>query len=299
MSFSVPKTGKSRTKDNAPMTKPNIKVAIDACFVPRRQNTPNRNTVVMGGARSAAITLMASNMLEYLLPCVDHNIASSMTTTELIRPISTCIRSVISGRMRLTMSTATSVPELFTAAETALKSAASTAAEISPLRPVGSNWLMRTGQSLVTRGADQILEQHICDDAGEDQQEDRQYFEKARQQRTELRILFGASPEYALHDGLIRTPIPHAQNWVAEKYRIPVQARAAVRLKHAQLVRLHRRLELSQRVDAMLGQRQDCEYRDHTGTEEQKNGVEGFRDYYRPQSAQNGVDGDHDRDDQN
>src|SRR5271154_5006479 len=66
MIFSVPKTGKSRMNDAAPTRKPKVRVAIDACFVPRRQNTPNKNTVVIGGARSAAITLIASKMLEYL-----------------------------------------------------------------------------------------------------------------------------------------------------------------------------------------------------------------------------------------
>src|SRR6516225_10768534 len=72
MNFSVPKTGRSRTKDMAPIKKPKIRVARAACLVPRRQKTPHKKTVVIGGARSAAITLIASKMLEYLPPCVDH-----------------------------------------------------------------------------------------------------------------------------------------------------------------------------------------------------------------------------------
>src|SRR6266481_8888066 len=62
--FSVPNTGSSSTKDAAPIKKPVIRVTTEASLVPRRQNTPNRKTVVIGGARSAAITLMASKMLE-------------------------------------------------------------------------------------------------------------------------------------------------------------------------------------------------------------------------------------------
>ena len=139
MIFSVPNVGRSSTNANAPIKNPKMSVARAACLVPRRQKTPKRNTAVIGGARSAAMTLIASKILEYLPPWVDHSIASNMTTTELIRPTETCVRSEVCGRSRLTMSTATSVPELFNAAETALSRAASTAAEINPLRPVGSN----------------------------------------------------------------------------------------------------------------------------------------------------------------
>jgi hypothetical protein len=61
ISFSVPNTGKSSTNDRAPTRKANIKVTIEASLVPRRQNTPKQNIVVMGGGgRSAAITLIAS-----------------------------------------------------------------------------------------------------------------------------------------------------------------------------------------------------------------------------------------------
>src|ERR1017187_468477 len=54
-------------------------------------------------------------------------------------------RSLRPGRRRPAMSTATSVPEPFSAAETALISAASTAAEIRPLSPAGISWLINTG----------------------------------------------------------------------------------------------------------------------------------------------------------
>jgi hypothetical protein len=129
--FSSPKTGGSSKNDAAPIRNPKVSVTSDASSVPRRQNPPNRNTVVIGGARSAAMTLMASKMLEYRPPSVDHSIARIITTTEAIRAMFTCARSLVCGRIRCTRSTATSVPELLSAADTVLISAASTAAEIS------------------------------------------------------------------------------------------------------------------------------------------------------------------------
>src|SRR5690242_4845409 len=68
MIFSVPNAGRSSTNANAPTKKPKMRVAKAACLAPRRQKTPNRNTAVIGGARSAAMTLIASKMLEYLPP---------------------------------------------------------------------------------------------------------------------------------------------------------------------------------------------------------------------------------------
>ncbi len=50
-------------------------------MVTLRQST-SKNTVVIGGERAAAITLIASKMLENLAPCVDHKIARSITTAE-------------------------------------------------------------------------------------------------------------------------------------------------------------------------------------------------------------------------
>ncbi len=46
-----PITGKSIKKDTAPRENPAIKVVRAACLVPLRQNIPQRNTVVIGGAR--------------------------------------------------------------------------------------------------------------------------------------------------------------------------------------------------------------------------------------------------------
>src|SRR5207247_1470701 len=111
-----------------------------------RQNTPQANTAVTGGARSAAIALIASKILEYLPPCVDQSMASSITTTALIRPILTWDSSVVFGLIRLTISTATRVAELFNAAAIVLISAASNPAEIRPLSPVGVSWLIKIGR---------------------------------------------------------------------------------------------------------------------------------------------------------
>ncbi len=133
-------------KEAAPSKNPAVSVIIDASLVPRFQKTPNRKTVVMGGARSAAMTLIASKILENLPPWVDQRIASSITMTELARPTCTSAPSVVCGRSRFTMSMATSVPELLIAAEIALISAASTAAAIRPFSPVGTSWLIRTGR---------------------------------------------------------------------------------------------------------------------------------------------------------
>ena len=63
MSFCSPKTGRSATNASAPSVKPKISVASDACLVPRRQKTPHRKTVVIGGDRWAAMALIASKML--------------------------------------------------------------------------------------------------------------------------------------------------------------------------------------------------------------------------------------------
>jgi hypothetical protein len=89
MSFVFPNTGRSSTKEATPIRNPASKVTTEASFVPRRQKTPKRKTVVMGGARSAAITLMAAKILVNLPPCVDHKTASSMITMELTRPTKT------------------------------------------------------------------------------------------------------------------------------------------------------------------------------------------------------------------
>src|SRR5271170_2267963 len=58
ISFVLPNTGRSSTKEATPIRNPVSKVTTEASFVPRRQKTPKRKTVVMGGAKSDAITLM-------------------------------------------------------------------------------------------------------------------------------------------------------------------------------------------------------------------------------------------------
>jgi hypothetical protein len=60
--------------------------------------------------------LTAAKMLEKRPPCVDHKMARIMITMELIRPTATRVASDICGRKRFTISTATSVPELLSAA---------------------------------------------------------------------------------------------------------------------------------------------------------------------------------------
>src|ERR1700744_2226944 len=59
-----PITGRSTKNEAMPMRKPVVKVTTDASFVPLGQKTPKRNTVVMGGARSEAMTLIAAKILE-------------------------------------------------------------------------------------------------------------------------------------------------------------------------------------------------------------------------------------------
>src|SRR5579862_3037195 len=93
ITFSVPKTGRSRTKAMTPSANPEVKVHNDASFVPRRHSTPHRNTTAIGGETSAAMALTASKILEKRPPWVDQAIASSITTTELTRPTVNWARS--------------------------------------------------------------------------------------------------------------------------------------------------------------------------------------------------------------
>ncbi len=51
-------------KAEIPIMNPKMRVTSAACFVPLFQRTPQRNTVVMGGASSEAMAFMASKMLE-------------------------------------------------------------------------------------------------------------------------------------------------------------------------------------------------------------------------------------------
>src|SRR5437870_5949755 len=73
-----PKAGKSSTNTTAPRKNPPTKVANDACAVPRRQNTPQRKTVVIGGAKQAIMALSPSKIPPNFSPWVDQRVANSM-----------------------------------------------------------------------------------------------------------------------------------------------------------------------------------------------------------------------------
>ena len=92
------------------------------------------------------MVLMASKMLVYRPPWVDQAMARSMITMAKTCPIRTWVLSEVSGLIRLTISTATSVAELLRAAAMVLISAASSPAAMSPLSPVGMRRTRRTGR---------------------------------------------------------------------------------------------------------------------------------------------------------
>ena len=76
---------------------------MDASLFPRLLKTPNKKTVVMGGAIAAAILLIASKMLEKFPPCVDQSIAAIIIITAAIRPKNTCALPVVLGLKRLSI----------------------------------------------------------------------------------------------------------------------------------------------------------------------------------------------------
>ena len=95
---------------------------------------------MIGGARNCAgILLIASKILPNRPACVDHAIASTITTTALTRPMRTFDASLVSGQRRPTISTATSVPVLLSAAAIVLINAARSDAAINPLKPLGTS----------------------------------------------------------------------------------------------------------------------------------------------------------------
>ncbi len=96
-----------------------------------------------------------------------------------------------------------------------------------------------------------------------------------------MRVALRLRTQNALHDGLIRAPVPHSEYGIAKEDRVPVQAHAAVGLEHAQLIRLYRRPEFGKRVNPMSRQGQNREDGDGAGTDQEKRRVDRLCHYHR------------------
>ena len=100
--------------------------------------------------------------------------------------------------------------------------AASRAAITNPTSPVGSRFSTSVGYAksgFLTLGSGNRARQR--NDAGQHQHEDRQDLEEAGEDRARFRVAFIARRKHALHDHLVGTPIPYAQNWRPEEDTSP------------------------------------------------------------------------------
>jgi hypothetical protein len=96
--------------------------------------------VVTAGAKVMGILLTASKMVPNWSPWVDHNMANTMITPVVMRPMRTTRASVASGCRRFTTSMEIKVAQLLSAAAMQLIKAAARLAAINPRRPTGMRY---------------------------------------------------------------------------------------------------------------------------------------------------------------
>src|SRR6266446_4639200 len=134
------------------------------------------------------------------------------------------------------------------------------------------------------RFLDLVGEKREGDDARQNEHEDGQNFQEAGKNRACLGVALVARGEHALHDDLVGTPIPDAENWRAKKDAGPWKVWIGDRFDHVEVVGRDHSAEMFETSDAAQTDNREC---DRAGDEDQSlNGV-GIND--RGQAAGDGV----------
>ena len=144
ISFDPEIGSKSRQNTMVPATNPNIIVEKATLSFPFDVRIPMTNTLATGGDNMDSTMDTASKILSNRPINGDQDMASKITTRLAIRPVLSTILSGVDGRILFTMSKDTRVPTEFNPADIVLIRAASKAAVISPMRPLGSTFEIRT-----------------------------------------------------------------------------------------------------------------------------------------------------------
>ena len=115
-----------------------------------------------------------------------------------------------------------------------------------------------------------------------------------------LRVPQGPCSQHPLNDGLVRAPVPQAEDGEAEQEAVPdrpgVETLFPGDMDHAELIGLGGLEEIGVGVDPHPGQPADGDGGDDDGAGQQNDGLEGLRDHDRPQAADGRVDHRDDRD---
>ncbi len=128
------------------------------------------------------------------------------------------------------------------------------------------------------------------DEAGQHEHEDRQNLQETAEERAAARVRLVLRPEHALHDHLIRAPVPDAEDGRAEEDAGPRERRVRRRLDHVEVVRRQRRAQPGHPTD--LAEPDD---RERGRAEQQHHRLQQLRVDDRRQPAEHGVDpGRHD-----
>src|SRR6266478_525683 len=118
---------------------------------------------------------------------------------------------------------------------------------------------------------DLLREKREGDDAGQDEHENWQNFQEASKNRACFGVTFVARGEHALHDDLVGTPIPDAENGRAEKNAGPRKVWIGDRSDHVEIVGRDHGAEMR---EATYASQADDRERDSTGNQDQSlNGV--------------------------